>query len=125
MQHTVHVSPNKSKFDTINAIENREGQLDLLVIASDSSIPVDTMLSKKNSETRRSLVASDLSTPGLSKQNEILSLQVPGGISHPFDTFEIDSWLPALADLLPKIMNIYIHRLEYLLRRMAADMHSA
>ncbi|KAF7904758.1 hypothetical protein EAF00_002092 [Botryotinia globosa] len=36
------------------------------------------MLSKKHSETRWPLVAADLSTRGLPKQNEVLYSQVPG-----------------------------------------------
>lgn len=39
--------------------------------------------------------------------------------------FENDSRLSARADLLPKIMNIYIHRLEHLFRRIAISVHSA
>ncbi|KAF7893553.1 uncharacterized protein EAF02_001091 [Botrytis sinoallii] len=72
--------PQQIQVDIINARKNYGGQLSLLVIASDSSIPVDTILLKKHPESRWSPVAALLSTLGLPEQNEVLQLQVPGGI---------------------------------------------
>ncbi|TGO78767.1 hypothetical protein BELL_0054g00040 [Botrytis elliptica] len=60
--------------------KNHGEQLNLLLIASDSSIPVDTILLKKHPESRWSPVAAVLSTLGLPEKIEALQLQVPGGI---------------------------------------------